>query len=339
MHPIEEAVHTILNGESVPAELYSSISHIQDLFAKISGVKAYAAHDIQHTDVSTKYGVAISTQWAADCMMDFKRTTTFLLGLNQAINVAMQKFPNETIRILYAGTGPYATLFTPLTFLFKPGEIICTAIDIQQDGIVSLNKIIKEFEIGPFFDEVLCADAFEYQSPENSRPHIIIFETMQFALKTEPQFALAHHLAPQLVDGGFMVPEEINLDLCLYDPPETDCNGMDQHNSNRTVQQHTLYNLLKLNQEYVRVNGPIPLQDLLPKVSHTIPVNLNSGNSLGIFTSINIFDKIVLKPNDSGLTIPLQLMDISRMMDDFNIHLAYQLNPVPDWQIRLSEIH
>jgi hypothetical protein len=71
----------------------------------------------------TPAGLAIDTRSAALCIFDMMRTRKFLLGIRDAIDEKLRIDPGQPVTILYAGTGPFATLLTPLITVFRPDQL------------------------------------------------------------------------------------------------------------------------------------------------------------------------------------------------------------------------
>jgi hypothetical protein len=69
----------------------------------------------------------------------------------------------------------------------------------------------------------LCAqhytltDACRYQIPSDRLPHVSVSETMNAALESEPQVALARHLLGQ-APAAILVPSSVRVDAALLDP-------------------------------------------------------------------------------------------------------------------------
>jgi hypothetical protein len=244
-------------------------------------------------------GKAISPVFASMCITDSQRTKQFIYGTYLAIQAARIKFPGQTIHLLYAGTGPFATLCLPLTTVFRPDEVQFTLLDIHPYNIQTLPKVFDAFDAGKFVREIVQTDATTYVA--NEPVHIILTESMAAALKGEPQVALTLHLAPQLISGGFLIPQCITVSAGLLHP-QKDLVRMMSFEAPPVACYETLATLLVLNRH---TRYP---EDFQP-VTINIPIDIvdKGYTRLYLFTEIMVFDQVQLLPWASGLTQPLSL--------------------------------
>ncbi|KZX01543.1 hypothetical protein JL49_05380 [Pseudoalteromonas luteoviolacea] len=164
----------------------------------------------------TACGVAISPVQAAKCFEETVRTQMFAQGVANAI--ADKLLANiKPIKILYAGTGPYATLLLPLLAASSeqlPLEI--TLLDIHQENIAAVETLITHFGLEGYQIELVHGDATQWR-PNRKQQHfdIIISETMTALLKREPQVFIFKHLVQYLQSDGVLIPERISLKTWL----------------------------------------------------------------------------------------------------------------------------
>ena len=187
------------------------------LLARIAG-PAFAAPtgtDGATCDTALPDGLALSPAYAAMCLLDHNRTGAFAAGLASAIARAQARFPGQRIRVLYAGTGPFATLALIQHALFSPEEVGFTLLDIHQSSLDAARRIHGALDLNAYLDAAHCADAttFAHEGPPF---HVAVSETMQRALKKEPQVAITRRIARLLQPDGILVPERIALDLALF---------------------------------------------------------------------------------------------------------------------------
>lgn len=167
-------------------------------------------------DINLPEGTAIAPRKAAKCLIDEDRTNTFVRGLTAAIHEAKRRFPDEKIRVLYAGCGPFASLALLASTQFSPEEVEFHLLDIQENAIDCVKQIIAAFRRERFFPFIKRANAVDYQH-QGAPPHIVISETIYTGLIHEPQAAITANLAPQMHPDGIFVPE--NLQVTFYLKP------------------------------------------------------------------------------------------------------------------------
>lgn len=125
----------------------------------------------------------------------------------------LQSGDQKPLQILYAGTGPYASLILPLTTVFSANQIQVTLLDIHQSSLDAVNNLISTFNLEAYFNGYIKADATRFIPDDHINYDIIISETMDKALRKEPQVAIFNHLHQFLKPNGAFIPEEIRVDL------------------------------------------------------------------------------------------------------------------------------
>lgn len=212
---LKEITLELMSDSAEYFEMKNAADQLYDLFSKHSNFEANA---FNHSEcVLTNNGKAISPFEAGYCIKEFMRTRQFLKGFVLAIREAQNQFPNQVIKILYAGTGPFATLMLPITTLFSSNEIQFTLLEINAASVLNLEKVIEQFDAKPYIIEIIETDAATYQLKDQGVHHILITETMQRALKKEPQVAITLNLLPQIHKNGLLIPENICISLALID--------------------------------------------------------------------------------------------------------------------------
>jgi hypothetical protein len=161
-------------------------------------------------ETGTGAGRAISPVEAAQCVLDFGRTAVFLRGVLAALHAARRRFPG-TLEVVYAGTGPFATLLLPLLPRLAPPGLRVTFVDVHARSTAAVRSLVDALGVSHRVAGVVTADAAAYR--HGSPIHVAIAETMQRALENEPQVAVSRSLAAQLAPGGILVPERISVHL------------------------------------------------------------------------------------------------------------------------------
>lgn len=280
-------------------------------------------------DIPTKSGKAIAPSWAAFCLTDFMRTRKFILGIRDAIEERLRINPGRPVTVLYAGTGPYASLLTPLITVFTPAQLQMVLLEINPVSIQYLQKIITQFEMEDYLIDLVQADAVTWSIPENMQPDMIVSETMNNALQKEPQVNIVANLLSQCSTGTILIPELIKVDACLL--------GNTISNPEDILHLETL---LELDAETaVRIkNNP----EKVAAISHGIIVTIaelppERFRTLVLNTSIRIFGQHSLAFNESGLTISHKLM-MTNSFNKYPTRLLFQYRLEDDPGFSVTEV-
>jgi hypothetical protein len=305
-HTIKQIANTLLQASSTWQEKYECLQNLHNLLVANGGLDAYIP-DTEEDDLWLEEGCAISPKSAAMCMFEIIRTEQFLKGLYKAIEDMLQQTEERPIRIMDAGSGPYA-LFTILSALFfSPTQVQYQVYDIHSKNIDSVTTLIKNLGLTAYVEKIVVADLCTVQFENHQKPHIIITEVMKNALQKEPQLAVTLHLNRQLATNGIFIPQNISLDMVMVDGVlHTALNHNLPIASSHQVSV-PLGNICNLNKESTSDEFTAnPLQTL------TVPdIFGNSYNRLQVETGIQVYKECVLKKRDSSITFPLVISDPS----------------------------
>lgn len=141
-------------------------------------------------------GLALSPAAAALCARQQLRTIVFVRAVHAAIE-AQAATADGPVRVLYAGCGPYAPLALPLMALLGPQRAVFTLLDIHEASIGYVRELVDGLGLTACVDGCVQTDATRHRVDPARPPHVIVSETMNAALRTEPQVAIARHLAAQ----------------------------------------------------------------------------------------------------------------------------------------------
>src|SRR6185436_5671391 len=136
---------------------------LKDLFCQAVGYDEAGAALQQH--IQTTGGQAINTYTAALCITDMMRTRKFLLGIKEAIEERLKTNAGKPVTVFYAGSGPFATLLTPLTTIFGPGQLQMVLLEINPASIDYLHKTVQQFRLEKYIVGIGQADAVHYIIP------------------------------------------------------------------------------------------------------------------------------------------------------------------------------
>ncbi|TNE67505.1 MAG: hypothetical protein EP344_01995 [Bacteroidetes bacterium] len=246
-------------------------------------------------------GKAISPDEAARCIQDFWRTKKFIKGFFKAVLAAREKFPGTPLQVLYAGTGPFATLALPITTVFSPDEVQFTLLEVQPESYQMLQHTIDSFDLQAYVRELWLGDATTYHPGPPMQFHIILTETMAQALDREPQVAITRHLLPFLHPEGYLVPEAIIVRAGLINLSRAFSSRMEPEPPSPDTY------LLELD-EVFRVDRNLPDAGAFPEVTIDIPMDqVRDYPELHLLTSVHVFGSEHMKYWQSSLTTPKQI--------------------------------
>lgn len=267
------------------------IDPILEQLCQITAVELHPEYFLDTEASITPFGKAVSLTTAAQCAEDPERSRVFIQAIYQAIQDQLALNPPRPVKILYAGTGPFAWLLLPLLPLFSASQIQVTLLDIHPASLDKVTKLIEHFDLADRVLEFVCADATVWQPEAVVKFDVIASETMKHLLQQEPQVQIFSHLQAYLADDGVLIPQNIELDAWL------EC---------RTVQDlaetHYLGPLFSLNLQTARLladgdrsflAGTLLLPDFSP-----------SAVTLKFTTSIQVYGNSTLSENQSQLTLP-----------------------------------
>lgn len=314
INSFEQATKIIFSPDSSPDVLPAAVNRLAQVLKNCAG-KIPDRIPSYHTE----FGEALEPHAACQCTHDTQRTITYLRSLFEAVLEAQQRFPDEKIRILDAGCGPWSTLTMPITTQFSPDEIAITAIDAYDVCLDKSRRIGQKLDKEDYFTEFVQADAIEYQC--QTAPHIIVTETMIHGLVGEPQAAITANLAPQLIQNGIFIPEEIALSLNLL----PDKNGI------KILQLGTIISIDK-----TFGSDTSKTIEQLCKIDRTfkLPGKRLAASKVwtpSIATNIRVFGNHRISPNTSTITSDLNIPNSKIARQKNRLHIRYRMGiDLPD---------
>lgn len=319
---LKSITETLLADESSPLQIRNACTDLLDLFCRITGFDEAGVVNNEH--MQTAGGQAVSPTSAAVCIRDFMRTRIFMRGLKEAISTRLQAQPGKAVTVLYAGTGPFATLLLPLVSCFDATQLKMLLLDINPASIAYLQMIIRYFKLEPYVLQVVQTDAIIYQVPADVQPDIIVSETMMPALKTEPQVSIVVNLVAQCPQA-LLIPQQIEITAALLS------SKLEQ--TNRLI---PLQKILDLTRETALVmaqqQGPELLfpEQRLPVKKPPAPY----WSRLVLLTDIVVFNKEKLEFNDCSLTIPEKVYNLHAIKNwPCVFDIQYQILPKPGFLV------
>lgn len=330
MNKLEQLVQisNVFSNENTDyVELLNATKAYRDLLVSICDLDLNQAKNRKNIELG--HGMALGTAWAAMCINDIVRTKRFIKGTLDAVQFLIdQKDPSrkEPIQVLYAGTGPFATLILPLMCKYSKDEIQFTLLEINEETTIYLKKVIQIFNFEEYIREIHCTDACTFEIPKDLDVDLIVSETMQYALYRELQVPIMVNLLKQAKKEVLIIPEEIIVELGYWN---TSCSDK------IAVKHQKLTEVLRYNKteihQWIEDSGGFLGDIRFSKTRVSIdPEDLRSFDKIAYYTEIKIFGDEIIRLNESGLTIPKPIPKLyDQITEKTMLEIEYKLKPIP----------
>lgn len=280
-------------------ELTETIAKYKNIIDGLSDVNIET--DNKFNDVHFDNGMALGTVWAAMCLTDMVRTKMFIKGLFDAIEDHRTKTEGIT-HILYAGTGPYATLILPVLASYNPQEVKCTLLEINDESFAHVQEMISKLGFHDAIVSFVKGDATQVQLVNPLDIDIVITETMQRSLEREQQVPITINLLNQLRDDVILIPQKINVVACVLDNSKLDESKEEIDYCERLGSIIELsQSSLKSESYKVKENNELHFPEKTIELKKSTPPNFNQ---LVLLTEIQVYKNTWIRPYQSGLTLP-----------------------------------
>lgn len=323
--PLLRSIADVLVSDSIDYIALSKAIHAyKNLLLEVSEVDI--EDEAGKANLHVASGKAIGLTWAALCVDDLARTRAFVKGVYEAVRLLWTRGV-APVQILYAGSGPFAALVLPVLAMYGPDDVQVTLIEVNPYSYESVKKVVPRLQLNGFIQAVHQADAATYQIREEDRVDIILSETMQRALKTEPQVSILANLVRQVEREVIVIPEKIVLELGLL-PTSGGIENREVGKSYRRIAE-----VFVVSRQTIKAfhHAAHPRQLQFPATTLDLTGQISPGfHRLVIFTEIQVFNGTWLRTNESGLTIPWIMEDLSPpAAEGRSITLQYQVGPTP----------
>ncbi|NRB42154.1 MAG: hypothetical protein HRU20_27405, partial [Pseudomonadales bacterium] len=260
------------------------------------------------------------------------RSKIFLAGVYQAIQDLLDT--QDRINILYAGTGPYGLLLVPLLPLFKKANIVVTLLEVNQLSIEAVEKLVKALGVEDCIDQIILADATQWQPSPGKAFDLIISETMKAMLRREPQLSVFSHLQQFLAENGQLIPAEISLDAWLSDSSFEQKIRMGEVAPGSYQPKHIsrFFQLDLTTAKQLYAGDHSSLQGEMKVPDYDV---LN--NQLKMTTEIRVYKDHVLREYQSDLTLP-QFFHKVKPKPGCDIDFSYRFDPLPKFHFNFDAI-
>lgn len=312
---IKEFTSSVHKDALSPSEAEEMINEIHAHFQRITEISGDDM-TIEHlAAIPAAKGKALGLNYAAKCLLDYKRTTSFLRAIVSGIRAEQKQHPGEMIRVFYAGCGPYATLMTLSAPLFSPDEVQFSLLEINEQSVASAKQLIDALELSDHVAAFYSADATTFQVPEADSFHMLISETLDALLFRECYVPILMNLLPQFRKEVALIPENVILSLsCLPGPDE----GPD-------AKEQEMGSILNVRQAIASHAGPIPAQ-LPDKKVDLKSLDRGFTSRLILDTRVQVREDIWLSRNESPLTLPLEIT-IEQPLQKESLVFTYVMEP------------
>lgn len=272
---------------------------------------------------NSPYGNMIPPHQAADCICDANRTIRFQRAIIDYIS-RINKEKAGPINILYAGCGPYAALLLPALVICESIQMKVWFVDIFDESLSSVRNIISSLHVESTTPHFLKRDACKLNLHNESIPplDLVICETMDAGLLTEPQAAIMHNLARQCKEECTFIPNKIELSLTLANYPslieyllstpgynsaphlERISTALGPLRLNSTTKQHTDLGILKtISAEEARLE--IDIEEFIKIHKEFLIGDHEDLLFITVMTRVKIYDNFNLDPCESLITRPI----------------------------------
>jgi predicted RNA methylase len=287
------------------------------------------------SDMEFDNGKALGTFWAAQCLDAQWRTRQFIRGINKAIKERLKT--QKTVHILYAGTGPYATLMLPIVLRYASHDIQYTFVEVNPLSFQILKKVLLKSGLATHNITLVKADASKYKTDPKNQPDIVVSETMQNALAKEQQVPIFLNLMTQANNNPVFIPEKIELYIGLkkagvpMDKPQAK-----HYHKVESVLEISKASMFSPNRSAIHHIGEFSFPE---KRTFIKGEKLRGFDQLVILTEIQVYRDECIGICETGLTTPLFIAEIpDYIKGDAIIDTQYKVGSEPklDYSISLS---
>mgnify|MGYP000482222340 CR=1 FL=1 len=227
-------------------------------------------------------GIALNPTNAAECIVnDPYRTRQFIAGVRKTVEEKVAQ-ATSPVKLLYAGTGPFAPLVCANLHLFDPSTVKIYFMDINSYSIDTVFKIMYNLGYQNFQAEYIVGDATDYKL--SFKPDVLVTETMNLGLLYEPQYWISKNLSPQMAEDGVVVPRQVKVSM----------HGQDLSKGNELGKKVDLGEVVT-----VRKDG-----DLNVTTDFEVPATLRGVDArFTLVTEIEVAEGVEIHPNETQITM------------------------------------
>jgi len=302
----------LLDKHDQPGEVKQLIDTLYMHFREVTEMEKYTNQMQYMAAVKTQSGMALSLNHAAECLIDYHRTAQFLRGVVAAIKQKRKDYPGETIKVFYAGCGPYAPFMTLVAPMFKPEEVKFTLLEINRDSMNLAQKLVSTIGLEAYLEELYVSDAVTYKVQNPEKFHILFSETLDSLLYRESYVPILMNMLPQFPASTTLIPENVVLKLSFGNPI----------NSEIEEEKGVIFDARKEVSQYLET---MSTSDEFPEVVFDLKSE-DLKKNIVLDTEVHVYDGINLDRGASSLTLSYGL-NIDPNKAYHRMVFAYTLKP------------
>ena len=312
-------------------ELSKSIHEYKTVVEELSSLNS--DEKLNKEDLYFKNGKAIGTTWAAMCLDDMIRTKVFIKGIFKAIE-SLQKKEDKLIHILYAGTGPYATLLLPILATYSSNQIKVTLVEINKESFDNMKRIINKLGMDKHVFRFENEDATTLKINPNLPVDIIVSETLQCGLVKEQQVPITINLLKQVPKNTLLIPEMLALDVCLINYKSFENRTLETNEKEYSIVLDRLIEINNTSHEVLDFCQNETATQILAEKEITInPEEATIFETVMLATRITVFENEKIQLNESGLTTPIFIDRLSDLKEKKIVKISYKVDAEPGYVI------
>lgn len=323
---IKKLNSSLLEDSISQVEAENSINEIHAYFQQITKITGYDFQIEHMAAISATKGKALGLNFAAQCLIDYKRTIKFLKAIVSAIIEKQKKQPGELIKVFYAGCGPYAPFITIVAPFFQPDEVQFSLLEINKNSVVSAKKLIDSLKLSNYINDFYTADAVTFKVPNSDSFDILISETLDALLYRECYVPILFNLLPQFNKDIILIPENVlvNLSFLTYSKEQS------------SFKEYEFGSVLNVRESVSAYSNSNLIPSKLPdKKIDTTLLNMNIYDGFLLDTKVHIYNDIWLYRNESSLTIPLESL-LAQPFQNSSIIFTYFIEPEIELRCRFE---
>lgn len=323
---IQKLTSSVFENSINQVEAEKSIDEIYTHFQQITEISD-SDHKIEHmAAIPAAKGKALGLNFAAQCLLDYNRTTKFLKAIISVITEKQKQQPGKLVRIFYAGCGPFTPFLTLVAPLFKPEEIQFSLLEINNSSVTSAKKLIQSLKLSDYLTNFYKADAVTFKVPDANSFDILISETLDAVLYRECYVPILFNLLPQFNKDIILIPENVLINLSFLTPSKKELDSEE-------YEVGTIFNVRESLAAYSS-SDLIPSQFPDKKIDLT-SLTMSIYEKFVLDTKVHIHDNIWLSRNESSLTLPLE-STLTQPFQNNSFVFTYFLEPEIELKLRIE---